>query len=112
MINSNTTLIQNLFYLEVKTPNQNTIMIQNNQIQIVKQKMIGKQYKNLKRKSIQNSNENFTKSNENDSETKIQKWKLFLSIFNHFSHLNFHDDFFFFFFLGFKETGKYKILRV
>ena len=66
MINSNTTLIQNLFYLEVKTLNQNTIMIQNNQIQIVKQKMIEKQYKNLKRKSIQNSNENFTKSNEND----------------------------------------------
>ena len=48
-------------------------MIQNNQIQIVKQKMIEKQYKNPKRKSIQNSNDNLAKSNENAWETTI--WK-------------------------------------
>ena len=54
-----------MFYLAIKAPNRNTIMIQNNQIQIIKQKMIEKQYKNPKRKSIQNSNDNIFKSNEN-----------------------------------------------
>ena len=76
--------------------------------------MIQKHYKNPKRKSNQNPNDNLAKSNENGRETKIQKWKLFLSISNPFSHLNSRYEkkkkkgkF-----VGFKETGKYRIWRV
>ena len=65
MINSNTTLIQKLLYLAIKALNQNTIMIETNQIKIFKQKIIQKQYKNPKKKSIQNWNDNLAKSNEN-----------------------------------------------
>ena len=54
--------------------------------------MIEKQYKNPKRKSNQTSNDNLAKSNENAWETKIQKWKLFLTISNPFSYLNSHDE--------------------
>ena len=51
-------------------------MIQNNQIQIVKQKMIEKQYKNPKRKWIQNSNDNLSKSNKMLEKQKSENEKI------------------------------------
>ena len=46
--------------------------------------MIEKQYKNPKRKSIQKT--------KNVWQTKIWKWKLFLSISTPFYHLNFREE--------------------